>query len=106
MYGFAVLHIPFASVLDDVNGDIQSNLAIHHACSSGVVSGLTLHHADVVAEKTGSAGKGMRDKCLFRCEGQVQLRSEERGELCLDFLGFRLGPDETQEKIIRISYVS
>jgi hypothetical protein len=106
VYGFAVLHIPLASVLDNVDGDIQSNLAMHHACSSGIVSGLTLPHANVVAEKTGAAGKGMRAKCLFRCEGQVQLRSEERGELGLDCLGCRLGPDETQEKIIRISYVS
>src|SRR4029453_9032551 len=99
VYGCAVVHRAFASVLDDVDGDIQSNLAIHHACSSGVVSGLTLPHADVVAEKTGSAGQGMRSKGLVRCEGQVQLRSEERGELGLACLGFRLGPDETQEKI-------
>lgn len=61
---------------------------------------------DVVAQEARRLAGRMGDERLLLRELQLELLTEEAGELLLDLLGFRLGTDEAQEPIIGVAHVA
>ncbi|MCW8098930.1 hypothetical protein OOZ58_20460 [Streptomyces tauricus] len=86
---------------DHVPWDTQSDLAVDSTVTASLLRVIVLGR-DLVTEESGCPGAGMSDQRLFLGQFQIEVVTQELGQVLLDLLGLGFRSGETKEMIVRL----
>jgi hypothetical protein len=96
---FSASHVAGASVLYHSFRDTKADAAIDATVTSMVMLVISVQYLNFISQEASLVVPGVGDQGLFRAQIELQLISQERGELLFDLLGFILWSCETQEEV-------